>query len=150
MSEFHTNFRLTNPAGSVALSRLNGARTNLLDYLNYFGLTANRSYGSFPDGQPQNRQIFVVPTPGATNNPATTPAPVVINEWMADNAGPDGFPDPADGLYQDWFELYNPNTNAVDLSGYTLTDNLRNRKITIPTAQLSPRMVFFSEQYQEC
>lgn len=50
--------------------------------------------------------------------------PVVINEWMADNAGPGGFPDPADGLFQDWLELYNPNESAVDLSGYTLTDDL--------------------------
>ena len=38
--------------------------------------------------------------------------------------GPDGFADPADTLFQDWFELYNPNTNAIDLSGYYLTDTL--------------------------
>lgn len=50
--------------------------------------------------------------------------PVVINEWMADNAGPGGFPDPADGLFQDWIELFNPNPTAVDLGGYTLTDDL--------------------------
>jgi hypothetical protein len=43
---------------------------------------------------------------------------------MADNAGPFGFADPADGFFQDWFELYNPNTNAVNLAGSYLTDNL--------------------------
>jgi hypothetical protein len=50
--------------------------------------------------------------------------PVVINEWMADNGGPGGFPDPADAQFQDWFELYNPNSAPVDLSGYYLTDTL--------------------------
>jgi hypothetical protein len=58
-----------------------------------------------------------------TNSSAGAPFPVVINEWMADNAGPDGFADPVDGLFQDWFELFNPNTNSVNLSGFYLTDN---------------------------
>jgi hypothetical protein len=49
---------------------------------------------------------------------------VVINEWMADNSGPAGYADPLDGLFQDWFELFNPNTNAINLSGFHLTDNL--------------------------
>jgi hypothetical protein len=59
-----------------------------------------------------------------TNSSAGSPLPVVINEWMADNAGPDGIADPLDGLFQDWFELFNPNTNTVNLSGFYLTDNL--------------------------
>ena len=59
-----------------------------------------------------------------TNFGAPAPLPVVINEWMADNAGPGGYPDAADGLFQDWFELYNPNADPVDLSGYWLTDDL--------------------------
>jgi len=53
---------------------------------------------------------------------------------MADNARPGGLADPADGRYQDWFELFNPNTTAVDLSGYHLTDDLADpTKFTIPT-----------------
>ncbi len=59
-----------------------------------------------------------------TNLGTLPPAPVVINEWMADNAGPGGFADPLDGLFQDWFELYNPNNVPVNLSGFHLTDNL--------------------------
>ena len=43
--------------------------------------------------------------------------PVVINEWMADNQGPGGFPNPVTGSFSDWFELFNPNTNAVNLAG---------------------------------
>ncbi len=61
-----------------------------------------------------------------TNLGTLPPGPVVINEWMAANTGPGGFADPLDGLFQDWFELYNPNTVAVDLSGFYLTDNLSN------------------------
>lgn len=48
--------------------------------------------------------------------------PVVINEWMAANTTL--LADPADGHFDDWFELYNPNNAAVNLSGYSLTDNL--------------------------
>jgi len=59
-----------------------------------------------------------------TNSSAGVHLPVVINEWMADNAAPDGFADPVDGLFQDWFELFNPNTNSVNLAGFYLTDNL--------------------------
>lgn len=59
-----------------------------------------------------------------TNSGAGALFPVVINEWMADNAGPLGYADPVDGLFQDWFELFNPNTNAVNLAGFFLTDNL--------------------------
>ncbi len=123
-TDFHTSFRLTNSAGTIALVRTNAGRAEVLDYVNYFGLSPNRSFGSYPDGQPLERQFFYYATPGASNNPALTPLPVVVNEWMADNSGPAGLPDSADGLFQDWFELYNPNTNAIDLSNYYLTDTL--------------------------
>lgn len=59
-----------------------------------------------------------------TNNGAAALLPVQINEWMANNSGPSGYADPADGLFQDWVELYNPNPSAVDLAGYRLTDDL--------------------------
>ena len=59
-----------------------------------------------------------------TNTGSGAPQPVKINEWMANNAAPGGHADPADGRFQDWIELYNPNATAVDLSGYQLTDEL--------------------------
>ncbi len=69
-----------------------------------------------------------------TNSGPGALLPVVINEWMADNRAPGGFPDPADGLFQDWFELFNPNTVAANLSGFYLTDTLNTpRKWQIPT-----------------
>lgn len=70
-----------------------------------------------------------------TNNGPGALRPVIINEWMADNAGPNGYRDPADGLYQDWFELFNPNNTDINLSGYYLTDNPAQQpaKWRIPT-----------------
>lgn len=69
-----------------------------------------------------------------TNNGSGAPLPVVINEWMADNDRPGGFPDSVDGQFEDWFELYNPNTNALNIGGFFLTDNLNTpRKWQIPT-----------------
>ena len=63
--------------------------------------------------------------------------PVLINEWMADNAGPGGLPDSADGRFKDWFELYNPNDAPVNLSGYYLTDTLSQpAKWAIPSNTL--------------
>lgn len=59
-----------------------------------------------------------------TNAASPEIKPVVLNEWMADNAGPGGFVDSLDGSFSDWFELYNPNDTQVDLSGYYLTDSL--------------------------
>jgi hypothetical protein len=81
-----------------------------------------------------NRPANRTDTITVTNTAPPALLPVVINEWMADNVGPGGFADPADGLFQDWFELFNPNTNAVNLGGYFLTDNLANRtKFMIPS-----------------
>ncbi|HEU0008690.1 MAG TPA: lamin tail domain-containing protein, partial [Verrucomicrobiae bacterium] len=81
-----------------------------------------------------NRPTNRTDTITITNTAPPTLLPVVLNEWMAANIGPGGFADPADGLFQDWFELFNPNDTAVDLGGYHLTDNLSiPTKYTIPT-----------------
>lgn len=75
-----------------------------------------------------------IDTISVTNTTVPALLPVVINEWMADNVGPGGFADPADGLFQDWFELFNPNPASVNLGGFHLTDNLGNpTKFTIPS-----------------
>ncbi|MBI2929016.1 MAG: lamin tail domain-containing protein, partial [Verrucomicrobia bacterium] len=84
--------------------------------------------------QAGNRRTNLADTISVTNRGPASLLPVVINEWMADNAGPGGLADPADGLFQDWFELFNPNATPVDLRGYFLTDDLANpTKFSIPT-----------------
>jgi Lamin Tail Domain/CotH kinase protein/Putative Ig domain/PA14 domain/Carbohydrate binding domain len=123
VAEFHANFRAAPDLGSVVLSK----GTNLesvIDHLNYSVPVAGRSYGSFPDGAVSGRRTMTVVTPNATNNPASAPLDVRINEWMADNATT--LADPADGNYEDWLELYNPATNVVDLTGFFLSDTMTN------------------------
>ncbi|MBF0368610.1 MAG: CotH kinase family protein [Magnetococcales bacterium] len=47
---------------------------------------------------------------------------VIINEIMAANAA--SHLDETFGNFSDWFELYNTDIHSLDLSGYTLTDDL--------------------------
>ncbi len=126
-TELHANFRLAADAGSIVLSRTVDGAPQILDYFNYTAVPANQSYGSVPEGQPFYRGVMFSPTPGATNDNRSAPIVVFINEWMAANTSASGIADPADGNYQDWFELFNPGPNAVDLGGHFLTDNLSNR-----------------------
>ena len=138
-AEWHANFRADRPTGSLALSRLVDGAPQILDYFNFENLATHRSYGSCPDGQPFNRPDLFFATPGAVNNCAAEPIVVRINEWMAANSSASGFADPADGNYDDWFELYNPSSAPSDLAGYYLTDNLTNRfQFKIPPGYVIP------------
>jgi len=123
-TELHTSFRLSSGTGSLALSRPFNGGTQVLDYISYRGVRPDRSYGSFPDGQLFHRQEFYYVTPGGTNNGTSVPINVFINEWMASNTRT--LPDLSSGLpkYDDWFELYNPGTDPVDLGSSYLTDTL--------------------------
>jgi hypothetical protein len=121
----HANFRLNSGSGRVAFSRLLGGTNQLVDYLTYTNLPSNWSYGDVPDGQPFYRANMFFTTPGITNNPASPPITIFINEWMADNSAT--VADPADGGFEDWFELYNPGSNAVNVGGYFLTDLLTDK-----------------------
>jgi hypothetical protein len=125
LAELHTTFTLPPGSGSLALSRLYNGQPQVLDYVDYTNLGANRSFGSFPDGQSLDRQTFFYITPRAPNNGSNAPISIFINEWMADNVAT--LPDPADNNFDDWFELYNPGTNTVDLGGYYLTDTFTNK-----------------------
>lgn len=122
--EYHAAFRPAPTNGSVALARLVNAVPQVVDYLNYRSVPAHASYGSVPDGQPFYRQVMTIPTPGATNTGAAAPLTVFINEWMAGNQT--FLAEPVTGLYDDWFELYNPGPAAADLGGYYLSDRLNN------------------------
>jgi hypothetical protein len=121
-NEWHTSFRFLSGTGSVALTRRAHGVPQIVDYLNFDNLAADRSYGSYPDGQLFDRQEFFHVTPGASNNAAPPSTVIYINEWMAANTG--FIRDPADNDADDWFELYNPNSFAVDIGGLYLTDNL--------------------------
>ncbi len=68
------------------------------------------------------------------------PVPAVrINEWMADNTISSGIADPADGKFDDWFELHNYGATAINLSGFFLTDSdLLKTQFTIPANTIIP------------
>ncbi|OGV42537.1 MAG: hypothetical protein A2X46_04530 [Lentisphaerae bacterium GWF2_57_35] len=139
-NEPHASFRLSLTNGSLALVHSNAGRRIVVDYINHPRVAADRSYGSSPDGVWTNRGIFMTPSPGATNGPLLANRSIVINEWMADNAYT------IKNEYNewaDWFELYNAGDEAVDLTGYTLTDKLSQPdKWTIPS-----NIVIGAQQY---
>ena len=137
LAELHTSFVLPSTSGALALSRLTNSQYQVLDYINYSGLGANHSYGSYPDGQSFTRQEFYYVTPGATNNGSSVPLTVMINEWMADNT--QTLANPVGGKYDDWFELYNYGTDTVYLAGYYLTDTVNKPfKSVIPAGYTIP------------
>ncbi len=128
----HTTFRLAATNGTVLLSRNLAGTPQVLDYVNYGVIPADRSIGSFPDISPGAREVLYFATPGVANNPTAPPVPLVINEWMAANTSFGA--DPADGDFDDWFEIYNPGPVDVDLAGYRLTDDPANPdKFVVPS-----------------
>ena len=134
-SEYHTSFRLPVASGSISLARLFNGAPQVVDYINYAGLHSDRSYGSYPDGQPFDRQEFFFVTPRGTNDGRSAPLTVFVNEWLASNLG--SITDPADGDFDDWFEIYNPTTNTVDLAGYYLTDTATNKTKFLITTNMT-------------
>ena len=79
--------------------------------------------------------------------PESALGPVVINEVMASNTMT---VTDEEGVYEDWFELYNNSNQAVDLSGYFLTDNPDNlTKYTIPVGVSIPAngyLIFWADE----
>jgi len=65
---------------------------------------------------------------------AAPAAPLVINEFLANNT--EGLRD-GDGNREDWIEIFNPNTEAVSLAGYGLSDDITDRdKWEFPTGTM--------------
>jgi hypothetical protein len=133
----HASFRPAPVGGSLALSRLVGGTPLMVDYLNYYLPTPDRSYGSFPDGASSGRQNFFHVTPGGTNDSTPGGLNVFINEWMAANSS--YLLDPADNDADDWFELYNAGPGPADLTGCFLTDTFTNRtQFAVPPGYVIP------------
>jgi hypothetical protein len=133
----HTDFTLGGTNGIIALTMVINGEARILDYLAWKNLWGNRTFGSYPDGQPFYRDRFDFASPGQTNSPALRPTVVRINEWMADNAN--AIAQPGLGTYDDWLELFNPGDETVDLSGWRLTDsNTNGPGFAIPGGVLLP------------
>src|SRR6185369_10751233 len=133
-NEWHANFRITPSTGSIALVKNLNGQAAVMDYFSFNSVEPDRSLGSFPDGNSSSRQIFYYATPNATNNNAPGPLTLFINEWMASNTRT--LTNPVGGQFDDWLEIYNPNPQAIALSGFTLTDDLTNTaKFVIPAGR---------------
>jgi hypothetical protein len=133
----HTSFRVSPGTGSLALVFPYNGRPTVLDYVNYSGMDAASSLGLFPDGQGGGRQVFLVPTPGVANNGSAPSRPIYINEWMAANT--ETLADPADGQFDDWFELFNPSDVPVDLTDYKLAESVETaQRWPIPAGTIIP------------
>ena len=112
----HTNFKL---------SAADGETVYLSDETSLSSLTVpaskeNVSYGLTDDGVTYG--WFEEPTPGRKNEgtAVTEHFEVRINEYMTSNTFTMY---DCEGDYGDWVELYNPSSDAFDLSGCGLTDN---------------------------
>lgn len=127
-TNFHTSFRL-DPVGKLALVRLVAGEPQIVDHFSWRLRSPNVTHGSYPDGQAVYRDILQDPSPRAAN--FRRPLAIMINEWMASNSN--GIRDPADTDQDDWFELYNAESFAIDLSNFYLTDDTNNlTKYRIP------------------
>jgi uncharacterized protein (TIGR03437 family) len=143
----HANFRLLATGGKLYLY----ANQTALDNVSYPALVAGRSYvrlGMHGDRWLETAQ----PTPATANSVVTPQAQgtgqLLINEIVADNER--SFEDPNEpGAYEDWFEVYNPGTAAVNMSGMYITDNLSNpTKWKVPEGVTVPaggRLVFIAD-----
>jgi hypothetical protein len=116
-SAINTGFALNAQGGGVYCYDSPARGAGLLDSILYGLQTADFSIGRVPDGSETWK--LNLPTPAAANLAAATGTPLAlrINEWMADPASGD-----------DWFEIYNPNAQPVELSGLYLTDDLNKRQ----------------------
>ncbi len=127
----HAGFRMNSESGCVALVRQPDSTPIIVDYVNYSSVPINYSYGKYPEGEQYSETYMETATPGSANTIATVPVNIYINEWMARNSLT--IVDPTDGKFEDWFELYNAGEDTVNLTGYTLTDDLTDtNQFTIP------------------
>lgn len=125
----HANFRPAAAGGKLFL--YSGQTT--LDNVTYPALPAGQAYarlGSYGSNWATTFQptpVVANPAAGSSSNqpPTTGSGLLLINEIMADND--EVYPDPDEaGAFNDWFEVFNPGTTAVNMSGMYITDSLSN------------------------
>lgn len=116
----HTNFELSGSGGFLALSKPNGAGVTIMDSVYYTSLTADISYGRYPDATSEWIR-FDEATPGSTNNLSVGKiSGLHINEILARNSSV--YLNDVDE-YDDWIELYNSSDQDIDVGGLYFSDN---------------------------
>lgn len=144
-----TGFKLSSKGEFLALT---DARGNTVQAMNLESMPSDISYGRADDG---TYLYFGLPTPGAKNEGLTntTPdfdqavaeSPVKINEYIVNN---DYSIVDSDGERSSWVEIINTGSEAVDITGFGLSDDETDTKKWIfPEMSLQPgeiRLVFLS------
>lgn len=118
--ELHTNFSIKGGGEHLLLTNIAG---EIVDQLQAINIATNQSYGRSTDGG-NDWQFFTTSTPGSTNVSGTEfnqQTAVVLNEVQAYNntSIKDKFEE-----YSDWIELHNPSSIPINLSGFSLTDDV--------------------------
>ncbi len=131
--ELHAPFRLSSSGEEVGLYNPD---TTSVDYVRFGDTPGDISIGRYPNGSgPFNK---LIPTFNSGNVNSVSPG-LVINEYQATN---ESTAQDQWGEYADWVELYNNNSQPINLSGYFLSD-----KIGDPTQFQFPDTVLNPDSY---
>lgn len=140
----HTNFKLGSSGDSVYL--LSGGF--MLDETTFGTLGSDQSWGRMPDGNGNWKHLGAA-TPGERNqDPQFAGIALYINEFMSDNTLTIEDPDEP-GQYPDWVELFNAESEPLDLGGMYLSDEAADpTKYPIPQGVSIPAngyLVFWAD-----
>jgi hypothetical protein len=115
-SSGNTGFSLNKTGDRVYFFDKPANEGTLLDSISFGLQAADFSIGRVPDGAPN--WLLNVPTEGGRNvvAPLGSPLELKVNEWMVNPIGG-----------SDWFEIFNPQANPVELSALVLSDDLSDR-----------------------
>lgn len=144
----HASFVLSNISETLTLK---GSDNSTVDVFTYTPVVADHSWGRVSDGATTTID-FLDPTQEVTNTLVIiNPPTLFINEVLSIN-----LTDIVDGAgeYEDWFEIYNPNSTDISLAGYYFSDNPENpRKWQVPnydidsvTVPASGWLLFFADE----
>ena len=125
----HLGFTLNSGGGVLALTDIIGPDASIIDSMTYQSVIADASYGRYPDASIHSK-TFTDPSPG-TNNTIPVLGNLFINEFLASNDTDvsDDF-----GQFEDWIEIFNAGSEAVDIGGLFLTDDVNDpTKHQMPT-----------------
>ena len=112
----HLPFKFNASGDLVVLYRPDASSVE--DSIRLPSILSDQSYGRSYDAS-STWVFFTTPTPAATNQEIPA-ASLLINEVMASNTGTiaDNY-----GQFDDWFELYNPTADTLDLAGWFASDD---------------------------
>lgn len=148
----HASFTPNSAGGTLYLYYGSGTSRQLIDSVTYGKLTAGQSLARM--GSLNTQWVTTTNTTAGADNPTTITTSttgtgqLLITEVMADNKSTLTDPDEA-GAYEDWFEIYNPGTTAVDMSGMYISENpLNPTKWQVPQGVTIPAggyLVFWAD-----